>query len=690
MIDYTTSSSLFCVSGTTSYISSHSIFRSESKMYFPKNRVWIWGSLLISNFERAAADSATENTLSSYQTWKPRKFLNNTLPEQLNTSTSISVSLSVPLSTSYLHVNTSSVASSTLVSSVPTVSTAITSGSSKLTTPTTTSHQTTASEFSSILSSDRSTFEFTQSSTTSSAANSPHNLTVTQSSTDKTSLFPSSTTISNTGASPTSSFTEIPTTLSQSSASSPTTTNLWSDTFIPPPKPFTWFDVPTSTIVDEPEKTREAGLLGGLFLALHANRKSLTDEKLKNEYIKNVKRTRDKTVSLLASLNIQGPEIPECSNPKRKRSDAQEHRFDGFHHKRSLLSSVVNVVKGAINDVAKIINCASSVVKGIVDAVEKSTPSLSEIENLTDTLAEIGKVLEKITEEKQTSTTETGSTTSASSSPTSSCSTSQTVTSCEVLCTETSTLGLRRRVETTTQLCSTSCKQIIGGCSLTATASTTTSQSTETPKRRCSPENLACNPNSFVAPPGYVPSCTGCVAVETGDQVSQSKLTSLVQPESPILVTSIVLIVYQAHVNSNSTYKQNKSALHIACIRCGRKKQLQSNQACSIKRPELRQQCLGLSAKRTVGFRFCCSRYPGKWSIPRRSTCGTPEAFWKLSAPSRCYKSLWMYCRDRHIRERSMAVTLLGRAIICRGGRMVQSNYFSARCFEHLGWRLCF
>jgi hypothetical protein len=286
------------------------------------------------------------------------------------------------------------------------------------------------------------------------------------------------------------------------------------------PLSFTWLDLPTRTISDGPEENHDAVVLGGLFLVLHANRKWLTDAKLKTQYIDSVKKSRDETLALIKSFDVQSPEVPECSSTKKKRSNPSENRFRPGLEERDLISGAINFVKGAVNHVTKIVGCAGSVIKNVVVAVEKSTPNLNEIENLTDTLAEIGKILEEKNENKPTSTKEKSSSTTSSFSSSSLCSASNTITDCQVICTLTSTNGVRRRLESTTQLCSTSCTQITGGCSMTAVTSTTTVEPSNISLPPCSPKNQSCSPNALVPPPGYKPSCSLCLRATAGNSVS--------------------------------------------------------------------------------------------------------------------------------------------------------------------------
>jgi hypothetical protein len=96
------------------------------------------------------------------------------------------------------------------------------------------------------------------------------------------------------------------------------------------------------------------------------------------------------------------------------------------------------VISGAIHDVGALISCASDVVKSLTDAVNTNTPDLNEVENLTDTLAEIGKDLEEdgdddenkssSTDHSSSTVTSTSSQSSSSSSRTSSSSSSGTIT----------------------------------------------------------------------------------------------------------------------------------------------------------------------------------------------------------------------------------------------------------------------
>ena len=67
--------------------------------------------------------------------------------------------------------------------------------------------------------------------------------------------------------------------------------------------------------------------------------------------------------------------------------------------KRSIISGLTDLVK----DAANLVSCASKVVDNLVKAVEAPLPPISEIENLTDTLNELGKDLQEDNEPSSSS-----------------------------------------------------------------------------------------------------------------------------------------------------------------------------------------------------------------------------------------------------------------------------------------------
>jgi len=194
----------------------------------------------------------------------------------------------------------------------------------------------------------------------------------------------------------------------------------WTGTSTPSPASFSWFDIPTSTVTDE-EATHNGVLLGVLFSGLRTNRRWLTDPKLKSQYIDNVKKTRDHAVGLFNALKDKPP-TPDCS--KMVKRDETELQSSHLLQDRSLISGVVDTVKNAVNDIAKLTSCATNVVKNLVDSVDVKAPKIKVIEDLTDSLEEIGKALKKADDnkpdEKPTSTRDKSSTSSSSSSSSSS------------------------------------------------------------------------------------------------------------------------------------------------------------------------------------------------------------------------------------------------------------------------------
>ncbi|EPE24769.1 hypothetical protein GLAREA_08622 [Glarea lozoyensis ATCC 20868] len=341
------------------------------------------------------------------------------------------------------------------------------------------------------------------------------------------------------------------------------------DPSVPVATGFIWPKIPTNTILDGPAETSEAALIGGLFIALRSNRHWLTDPKLKSQYIENIKRVLDNTAALLGSFEVQPPDVPDCSNTKRKRSASSEKQLMALLHDRSLISGVTKFVKKVIDDVGKVLKCASAVVKNIVDAVEKITPDLSEIDDLTDTLAEIGQILEEKKHlQPSSSLTTSTSSPSYSSESSSTCTTSQTVTNCDVVCSLTTTSAIHRRSDTTTELCSTTCTQSAASCLLTATTVTSTAEatSTSTPDWTCSPGNPICAPDSLSLPPIKISTCRDCVKDELGHSFIKPEITSKISStkkgrsltpglsnldeESPVNITKRALL-HPQHFNNN-------------------------------------------------------------------------------------------------------------------------------------------
>lgn len=192
---------------------------------------------------------------------------------------------------------------------------------------------------------------------------------------------------------------------------------------------FAWFLAPTQTEAPEAQNT-DAILLGGLFLALQTNRRWLTDSNLKSQFLDAVDKTQKETLALLNNLDVKPPDTPDCTNTKRKRDGSMRLSEKQLRDliDRGIIGSIGNVISSAVHDIGKLISCASNVVKSIVDAVNKSTPDLDEIQNLTDTLAAIGTDLqtegEKENEDDNNSNSDKKSSTddkqSSASSPSSS------------------------------------------------------------------------------------------------------------------------------------------------------------------------------------------------------------------------------------------------------------------------------
>ena len=84
----------------------------------------------------------------------------------------------------------------------------------------------------------------------------------------------------------------------------------------------------------------------------------------------------------------------DCSNLKRKRNKVTNRDLRLLTSKRSIISGLTDLVK----DAANLVSCASKVVDNLVKAVEDPLPPISEIENLTDTLNELGKDLQGVKE----------------------------------------------------------------------------------------------------------------------------------------------------------------------------------------------------------------------------------------------------------------------------------------------------
>ncbi|KUJ09969.1 uncharacterized protein LY89DRAFT_740379 [Mollisia scopiformis] len=191
------------------------------------------------------------------------------------------------------------------------------------------------------------------------------------------------------------------------------------------PQSFVFFRVPTGTITSAPAETSEVTLLGDLFLALQANRKWLTDSTLKSKFLDSVQKTKDETTALLNDLSVKPADIPDCHDTKRKRHlRLSERQLRAMLRQRSIIGSIGNIVKGAVHDVGTLISCAGDVVQSLHDAVNIDTPDLGEIEDLTDTLAEIGQDLQYEGDDDENTSTSKEEQSSATTSSSASLSTS--------------------------------------------------------------------------------------------------------------------------------------------------------------------------------------------------------------------------------------------------------------------------
>ena len=128
-----------------------------------------------------------------------------------------------------------------------------------------------------------------------------------------------------------------------------------------------------------------------LFFAIYSSRNHITDSEFKQQYIDDVKKVKQETDSLFNSLKVKPVADKDCSNLKRKRTAITEQDLRLLISKRSIISGLTDLVK----DAANLLSCASKVVDNLVKAVEDPLPPISEIENLTDTLNELGKDLQE-------------------------------------------------------------------------------------------------------------------------------------------------------------------------------------------------------------------------------------------------------------------------------------------------------
>lgn len=187
----------------------------------------------------------------------------------------------------------------------------------------------------------------------------------------------------------------------------------------------------------------------------------LQDEDHKQEYIDDVKKSRDNFVALFNQFETKPPSMPECQKTSL--------------NKRSLISGIINTFKSAVD----LISCGVDVLNNLVDSVEKIEPPISVVDILTDTLRDIGDELEKENDEP-TSTTETF----ASSTKYSSCTTSFTKTWESVLCAVTAASSANNKRQD--QPCTTQIYSTVTGCS--AVDSTVTSTTTTTPGVKPTPQ----------------------------------------------------------------------------------------------------------------------------------------------------------------------------------------------------------
>lgn len=136
-----------------------------------------------------------------------------------------------------------------------------------------------------------------------------------------------------------------------------------------------------------------------MFLALYANRNNVDDPKQKQKYIDNVEETKKQMHTIFDSLQKEPPTPPECS--------------PGSLKKRSPISGLADLA----GDIPKLASCATAVVEALEEDVKALEPPVSEIEDLTDTLNEIGKYMdENETEDEAQSSTSSSSTATCTSS----------------------------------------------------------------------------------------------------------------------------------------------------------------------------------------------------------------------------------------------------------------------------------
>ncbi|RWA04550.1 hypothetical protein EKO27_g10559 [Xylaria grammica] len=273
---------------------------------------------------------------------------------------------------------------------------------------------------------------------------------------------------STTGHGATTEFSSTVDTISTSHASSTgatstdpvSTTNSASTTEAISSTDFPSFTIPTETIISGPAETSQSVAIVPVFLYLWSERLILQDEKLKRQYIEDVKKTQRNTHVLFDHLKDKPPARPEC-----KRTSLR---------KRSLVSGILNAFK----EVADLISCAADVLDNLADAVDKIHPPIPEIDLLTDTLKDLGNEIKKRGDEEHPTSASASELSSTSSSSSSSCTTSITKTWESVLCTVTAApSGNEKQIN---QVCTTEVFSTVTGCS--AVASTVTSTATIAPE----------------------------------------------------------------------------------------------------------------------------------------------------------------------------------------------------------------
>ncbi|KAI1379243.1 hypothetical protein F4677DRAFT_465450 [Hypoxylon crocopeplum] len=208
------------------------------------------------------------------------------------------------------------------------------------------------------------------------------------------------------------------------------------------------FIIPTGTLTSGPEETYEAAKVAPILLFLWQGRSTLQDEEHKQEYIDDVKKSRDDIVGLFNQYSNKGTSKSECKQTSVT--------------KRSLISSIIDT----FTSVVELISCAVDVLDNLVDAVTNIKPPITVVELLTNTLQDIGNELKKKQEEESEPT--------SASSPSLSCTETITKTWESVLCTVTASSAKQRRQDCTTEVYST-----VAGCSVVG--STVTKTTTTTP-----------------------------------------------------------------------------------------------------------------------------------------------------------------------------------------------------------------